>query len=227
MNKEQKLQVALFDLDGTLANTPEISLQTWNVLLKKYKPNAKLTTNEYKQVFGKGSIHTASTIVSKYNLPVTPKAFVKEKRKMYKILLPKTKIMLGVKKFIQHIKPTVKIGLVSNSLKKEVKLVLDAIKMEDVFEHQVTIDDVCCLKPAPDMYEKALAYFSQKPTQCIAFEDSTSGIAAAKLAGIFTVAVPNKYTKNQDFSLADQKITSWNITLKQLEKSVAKKRANK
>ena len=41
------------------------------------------------------------------------------------------------------------------------------------------------------------------PERCVAFEDSTNGVLAAKAAGIFTIATPSRWTRSQDFSRAD------------------------
>jgi beta-phosphoglucomutase-like phosphatase (HAD superfamily) len=40
-------------------------------------------------------------------------------------------------------------------------------------------------------------------------EDSTNGIKAAKRAGIFCIAYKSKNSKNQDYTLADKLITSY------------------
>jgi beta-phosphoglucomutase-like phosphatase (HAD superfamily) len=39
-------------------------------------------------------------------------------------------------------------------------------------------------------------------------EDSESGVIAAKAAGMKVIAVPNRYTKHQDFSKADKIVKS-------------------
>jgi len=47
-----------------------------------------------------------------------------------------------------------------------------------------------------DLYRAALEALGVKPEEAIAFEDSVHGVAAAKAAGIFTVAVPNEVTRH-------------------------------
>jgi len=64
------------------------------------------------------------------------------------------------------------------------------------FDAIVCSDDVERTKPAPDLYEKALEALGVRPDEAIAFEDSIHGVAAAKAAGIFTVAVPNEVTRH-------------------------------
>ena len=53
----------------------------------------------------------------------------------------------------------------------------------------VSADDVERGKPAPDCYLAAAAAFGAEPKDCIAIEDSTGGIAAARAAGMDVIAV--------------------------------------
>lgn len=63
-------------------------------------------------------------------------------------------------------------------------------------------------KPRPDLYLEALDAIGLAPMDAIAFEDSPNGIAAAKAAGLFCVAVPNPVTSQLDLSRADVLVRS-------------------
>jgi beta-phosphoglucomutase-like phosphatase (HAD superfamily) len=54
-------------------------------------------------------------------------------------------------------------------------------------------------KPAPDLYLRALQELSLQPEECVAIEDSASGLKAATQAGIVTVVTVNQYTIGQSF----------------------------
>ena len=58
-------------------------------------------------------------------------------------------------------------------------------------------------KPAPDLYLHACAALGVVPRDAIALEDSPNGVAAAKAAGLFCIAVPGRITARLDFSAAD------------------------
>jgi beta-phosphoglucomutase-like phosphatase (HAD superfamily) len=51
--------------------------------------------------------------------------------------------------------------------------------------------DVACNKPAPDVYLKAAEILKVKPFECVAIEDSPTGISAAKSAGMFCIGFKN------------------------------------
>ena len=54
----------------------------------------------------------------------------------------------------------------------------------------VTSDDVVNGKPSPDPYLKAASGLGRDPRRCVVIEDAPAGIAAAKAAGAFVVAIP-------------------------------------
>jgi beta-phosphoglucomutase-like phosphatase (HAD superfamily) len=64
----------------------------------------------------------------------------------------------------------------------------------DYFACVRTLGDVEHGKPAPDLYRSAAACLNIPAAQCIAVEDSPTGMRAALSAGMRVVAVLNKMT---------------------------------
>jgi HAD superfamily hydrolase (TIGR01509 family) len=73
----------------------------------------------------------------------------------------------------------------------------------DQFATIVTIDQIAQPKPAPDAYHYCLEQLGLTADQVIAIEDSPASLAAAKAAGIATIATPGATTAGQDFAAAD------------------------
>ena len=67
------------------------------------------------------------------------------------------------------------------------------------FEKIVYDDGKIKGKPAPDMYIKAAQNMGLHPSQCIVFEDSASGISAAKKAKISKIIIIDPLGKNSPF----------------------------
>ena len=70
----------------------------------------------------------------------------------------------------------------------------DAVLAESpagAFVGSVTGDEVANGKPAPDPYLAAAALVGVDPADCLAIEDSPTGVASAVAAGCRTVAVPH------------------------------------
>lgn len=55
-------------------------------------------------------------------------------------------------------------------------------------------------KPHPQVYRKVLADMGLDGAQCIAFEDSSNGLRAARAAGLATVVTPTGFTAHHDFA---------------------------
>ena len=70
------------------------------------------------------------------------------------------------------------------------------------FEVIAAGDDVPAKKPAPDIYFLALEKMGLAGDECLAFEDSQSGLRAARAAGIKTVVTVTEYTRWQDLGAA-------------------------
>lgn len=71
------------------------------------------------------------------------------------------------------------------------------------FEVIAAGDVVAAKKPAPDIYDYALARLNLPPEACLAFEDSYNGLQSALQAGLRTIVTVNDYTRNQDFTGAE------------------------
>lgn len=62
---------------------------------------------------------------------------------------------------------------------------------DGVFSGSITGDEVEVGKPAPDPYLAAAALIGVDPGECVAIEDSPTGVASALSAGCRTIAVPH------------------------------------
>ena len=68
--------------------------------------------------------------------------------------------------------------------------------------------DVSERKPNPEIYINAKNELGYNPDEIIVVKDTEIGVSAAKSAGLKCVAIPNQYTKKQDFSNADYVLES-------------------
>jgi HAD superfamily hydrolase (TIGR01509 family) len=100
----------------------------------------------------------------------------------------------------------VRLGLASNSPRRLVDTALATASMADAFDAIVTADDVDHPKPAPDIYLLVCRQLGVSPADALALEDSASGVAAAKAAGLTCIGVP-QYAET-DVSAADRVIDS-------------------
>ena len=100
------------------------------------------------------------------------------------------------------------LGVASSSERAWVHRLLEQHELSPAFDAIVCAEDVEQTKPSPDLYRAALIALNVPADQAIAFEDSEHGVAAAKAAGIFCIAVPNRVTRCLGFAEADLVISS-------------------
>lgn len=68
-----------------------------------------------------------------------------------------------------------------------------------VFDINAAGDEVSAEKPAPDVYLLALERLDLPAEACIAVEDSTNGLRAARAAGLRVLVTPSGYTLEDRF----------------------------
>lgn len=73
----------------------------------------------------------------------------------------------------------------------------------EVFEVIAAGDEVAHKKPAPDVFDLALAGLGLDPQHCLALEDSRNGLMSAKGAGLPCIVSPSAYTDDAAFPEAD------------------------
>lgn len=97
----------------------------------------------------------------------------------------------GARELLKLLKDNnVKTALVTGSMHRMAQQVADQIGF-DAFDVIVGGDDVINGKPHPESYLMAAKMLGVEPTECVAFEDSLTGISAAEAAGTKAVGIPH------------------------------------
>jgi beta-phosphoglucomutase len=117
----------------------------------------------------------------------------------------------------------VPLAICSGALRDEVLLGVETLGIADCFGVIVAALDVTNGKPHPEGYLAAAGQLGEKldrpisPDRCVAIEDSPTGIASAKAAGMKICALTTSY-QPEDLTEADLVIASLNdITLADLQ----------
>lgn len=80
-------------------------------------------------------------------------------------------------------------AVASNAEPANIRFVLEGAGLRRHFETLVDGHQVARPKPAPDIYLRAAELLGARPADCVVFEDSPAGLAAARTAGARVVAV--------------------------------------
>lgn len=97
-------------------------------------------------------------------------------------------LMPGVRAFLDSL-GSMPVGLGSNAEPANIEFLLAEAGLRDRFRAVVDGHQVEHPKPAPDIYLKVAALLEVDPRECVIFEDSPSGIEAARAAGARVVGV--------------------------------------
>ncbi|MEE8593354.1 MAG: HAD-IA family hydrolase [Candidatus Bipolaricaulota bacterium] len=133
-----------------------------------------------------------------------------DRRMLRELQLLESEVVLpGVRRLISDAQSAgLGLAVASSSERTWVEGLLKQHDLIEPFDAIVCAEDVAHTKPLPDLFLKVLERLEVQPNEAIVFEDSQHGVKAAKSAGIFCVAVPNKVTRCLTFAEADLVISS-------------------
>jgi HAD superfamily hydrolase (TIGR01509 family) len=116
----------------------------------------------------------------------------------------------GVVELINALSRQTAIGLCSGALRSDIDPVLRYLGLVDIFPVIVTADDVRISKPHPESYLLAVRRIAEQTPeakisshQCLAIEDTPSGISSARAAGLAVLGVTNNFPAHH-LSAADR-----------------------
>jgi HAD superfamily hydrolase (TIGR01509 family) len=126
-----------------------------------------------------------------------------ERRRIFDEIVPADP-MRGVPELLAALRDAnIAIAIASSAPARWVVSAVERLGIRPSFAAVVTGDEVAHRKPAPDVYLEAARRLGVDPARSIAIEDSNPGLAAARAAGMKTVAIPHWLTERHDLSGAD------------------------
>jgi len=211
------LQALVFDLDGTLVDTEELHRQAFNQAFRELGLGWDWGPALYGELLSvSGGPDRIARYVDRLRVAAAEKARLRRlvagvhrsKTRIYGELLSagQAPARPGVRRLIREARAAgIAIGIAATSASANVQpLVRAALGPEaGAIAALVCADQVARRKPAPDLYERLLATLRVSAPGSVAFEDSANGLAAAKAAGLHTVAAPSRWTAGQDLRGAD------------------------
>lgn len=126
----------------------------------------------------------------------------------------------GIVELVKQLKSLgLKIGLATNAPYQIVPKVLSKLALSSLFDCTVSAEFEKQGKPHPDVYLTASRQLGENAKNCIAIEDSKSGIRAAKRAGITVIGFTNKgrngHLEEADGQIEDFTNIDWEIFRRQ------------
>lgn len=89
-----------------------------------------------------------------------------------------------------------RLAVASNSVRASIDTLLARAGLNQWLQFTLSNEDVCCGKPHPEIYCKAIARLELSPEECVVVEDNPHGIAAATAAGAHVLQVADPSAVN-------------------------------
>jgi len=192
MQIKQKILALLFDLDGVVVFTDKYHYLAWKKLADEEGWKFDEVVNQGLR--GVSRRESLQVILDHNKLSLSEEKaseFAEKKNKYYIEFLDKISeadLYPGAIEFIKKCKSSgVNIGLCSSS--RNADMVLEKLKIKDLFEVIVTGNDITKTKPNPQIFELAAEKLDVPSDHCMVFEDAVAGIDAALNAGMKCLGV--------------------------------------
>lgn len=198
----------IFDLDGLMVDTEPLHRRAFNLVLAASGAAYEYGPAEYgRLITGNAIFENAEYIRERFALPQTAEEIANAHHALFSILIADAenlKPMPGLTELLEFVNSNgLRTAIASSSRPEQLRVILRGLNLVHAFDAVVGNDGSLKPKPAPDVYLLALQQLHADPSQTLALEDSTSGARAAQAAGLTVIAVPNEYTRGNDFSAAD------------------------
>lgn len=112
-------------------------------------------------------------------------------------------------------------GVATCTLAEKGNEILKVNQLRERFDFVVFGDEVKHVKPAPDLYQKAIVKSGCRPQECLVFEDSAAGVIAAHEAGLTVIFIPDlKWNREAKHVPYDVKIENFQQGMDILTKKI-------
>ncbi len=211
------LRALIFDMDGVIVDSNPVHRKAWEAYNRRF--GIETTEAMHQRMYGKrndqivrdffGANLTAAEV---FEHGAAKEALYRE---MMRPLLPGA-FVPGLRPFIER-HSDMAIGLGTNAEPPNVKFILDESGLAPLFQAVVDGHQVKNPKPAPDIYLEVAHRLNVPPAECVVFEDSHSGVAAAIAAGMRVIGVRTTHREFNGVWLAiddfnDPRLDAWIAT---------------
>lgn len=189
---EMLLRALLFDFDGVLADTENLHVAAWQ---RTFAELGWEVPDEVcmRAVEEDDRVFLANLFAARRIAGADVAGWVLRKQALTVALLQDSpRLYPGVAALVHALRGRLRLAVVTGTWRGNVAATLRGAGLEEAFELIVAKEDVEQVKPHPECYQLALKRLGLEPAQAVALEDSPTGLAAARGAGVRAVAVGHR-----------------------------------
>jgi len=186
----------LWDLDGTIIDTEAIHYEAWKETFKALDvPFSKKTQ---QATFGMNAAGIIQYHLGDILSDIELFDIINSKERLFRDLAEgQVKLFQDVGKWLLYFQEKkIKQAIASSAPLLNIELLVVNLGIENFFVELISGDELPP-KPSPDIFFIAANRIDVTPSQCLVIEDSTSGVNAAKAAGMKCLAVTFTHEKEE------------------------------
>jgi phosphoglycolate phosphatase/beta-phosphoglucomutase len=211
-----------FDFNGVIIDDERIHLKAYREVLAA--EDVALTDEDYFASLGMDDVafvQAAYRRAARSLTDETMRALIKREHELHRqFITDELPVSSGVVTFIREASRHYELGIVSMAPPEEIMYALRSASIEKCFSIIVSSSDVGQHKPAPECYRRALEFLNEQrrvartlpllPQECLAIEDSPTGIESADTAGMRSIGVTGTVSE-RDLRIAGAEIVTPNL----------------
>lgn len=185
-------EAVIFDNDGLLLDTESVWTRAEQDLFERR--GLEFTPANKRELVGTSAEIAGGILERRLGEPGRAAELIDELNELVVAELEHgVEAMVGARELLHELKQRgIPIGLVSNSPLVFVRRSLEIVGFHDRFDVILSAHEVAAPKPAPDPYLEACRRLGVEPGPAVvALEDSPTGVAAARAAGLTVIGVPS------------------------------------
>jgi beta-phosphoglucomutase len=183
----------IFDMDGVLIDSNPLHREAWEQFNRRY--GIETTEEMHERMYGRRNDQIVRDFFGDSLAGEEVMARGRAKEQLYREILKgrlEGALVAGIREFLgRH--QNVPMAVATNAEPENVRFLLDGARLRGYFTVAVDGDQVANPKPHPDIYLRTAELLGVKPSGCVVFEDSHSGVAAAVAAGMKVVGLRTTY----------------------------------
>ena len=214
MDNPVDLSAVVFDLDGTIVNSEDVYEQVDVEVLRRRNQEFEPALRE--RMIGRPAVDSVQIMIDHHGLTEAVDELDAERTVLFdEMIIESVETMPGFLQLLDALDAKhLPAAIATSGTRGYATKVLRRLGIAHRFRFVLTAEDITNGKPAPDIYLLAAKKLELRSQQTMVLEDSGNGCRAGVAAQAFTVAVPNRHTRNHDFSgarfiadsLADRRI---------------------
>ncbi len=185
---EGDFEAYIFDCDGTLADTMPLHYEAWGEVLRG--TGCEFPEALFYELGGVTTEGVVKILNDRHCTSMDPVETSHKKEEIYLRLVSRIQPIEPVVSFMRQFHGKKPMAVASGGKRAIVTHTLEALGIAGKFDAIICAEDYARGKPAPDPFLVAAQRLNVPPEKCLVFEDTQTGIEAAKAAGMQWVLVP-------------------------------------